>query len=152
MYHPLHPLTPQADFTTGEEAAAKKASRSFKKYQYRGVELDQLLDMDNDKFVEVGDTSFEGCDYAGILADAVFLRSSSSNAFTFTLLCFALYITTRLLLSRYRFFHTARPRPCPKEVPARTQATTHGPHQEAPCIQEGRWTQREASNGQDPLA
>ena len=44
----------QADFTTGEEAAAKKASRSFRKYQYRGVELDQLLDMNNEAFIEVG--------------------------------------------------------------------------------------------------
>jgi hypothetical protein len=43
----------QADFTTGEEAAAKKASRSFKKYTYRGVELDQLLDMSNESFIEV---------------------------------------------------------------------------------------------------
>jgi hypothetical protein len=42
-----------ADFTTGEEAAAKKAARSFKKYQYRGVELDQLLDLDNEKLIEV---------------------------------------------------------------------------------------------------
>ena len=42
-----------ADFTTGEEAAAKKASRSFKKYQYRGVELDQLLDLNNESFIEV---------------------------------------------------------------------------------------------------
>jgi small subunit ribosomal protein S15e len=43
----------QADFTTGEEAAAKKASRSFKKYTYRGVELDQLLDLNNESFIEV---------------------------------------------------------------------------------------------------
>jgi hypothetical protein len=44
----------QADqYTTGEEAAAKKASRSFKKYQYRGVELDQLLDLSNEKFIDV---------------------------------------------------------------------------------------------------
>ena len=42
-----------ADFTTGEEAAAKKASRSFKKYQYRGVELDQLLDLSNENLIEV---------------------------------------------------------------------------------------------------
>ncbi|WWC73263.1 40S ribosomal protein uS19 [Kwoniella pini CBS 10737] len=42
-----------ADFTTGEEAAAKKASRSFKKYQYRGVELDQLLDLSNEDFIEL---------------------------------------------------------------------------------------------------
>ena len=42
-----------ADFTTGEEAAAKKASRSFKKYQYRGVELDQLLDLNNESLIEV---------------------------------------------------------------------------------------------------
>lgn len=44
----------QADqYTTGEEAAAKKASRSFKKYSYRGVELDQLLDLSNEKFIDV---------------------------------------------------------------------------------------------------
>ncbi|WWC64198.1 40S ribosomal uS19 domain-containing protein [Kwoniella dejecticola CBS 10117] len=43
----------EADFTTGEEAAAKKASRSFKKYQYRGVELDQLLDLSNEDFIEL---------------------------------------------------------------------------------------------------
>jgi len=42
-----------ADFTTGEEAAAKKAARSFKKYQYRGVELDQLLDLSNESLIEV---------------------------------------------------------------------------------------------------
>lgn len=42
-----------ADYTTGEEAAAKKASRSFKKYTYRGVELDQLLDLNNESLIEV---------------------------------------------------------------------------------------------------
>jgi small subunit ribosomal protein S15e len=42
-----------ADFTTGEEAAAKKASRSIKKYSYRGVELDQLLDLSNENLIEV---------------------------------------------------------------------------------------------------
>ena len=42
-----------ADFTSGEEAAAKKAARSFKKYQYRGVELDQLLDLNNESLIEV---------------------------------------------------------------------------------------------------
>lgn len=46
-------LTIQAEFTTGEEAAAKKAARSFKKYSYRGVELDQLLDLSNEAFIEV---------------------------------------------------------------------------------------------------
>ncbi|ORX38924.1 40S ribosomal protein S15 [Kockovaella imperatae] len=42
-----------AEFTTGEEAAAKKASRSLKKYTYRGVELSQLLDMSNEQFIEL---------------------------------------------------------------------------------------------------
>ncbi|ODN74771.1 40S ribosomal protein S15 [Cryptococcus amylolentus CBS 6039] len=42
-----------AEFTTQEEAAAKKASRSFKKYQYRGVELDNLLDLSNEDFIEL---------------------------------------------------------------------------------------------------
>ncbi|EJT46932.1 40s ribosomal protein s15 [Trichosporon asahii var. asahii CBS 8904] len=42
-----------AEFTTGEEAAAKKAARSFKKYSYRGVELDQLLDLSNEAFIDV---------------------------------------------------------------------------------------------------
>lgn len=47
-------LTPtQAEFTTGEEAAAKKAARSFKKYTYRGVELDDLLDLSNEAFIDV---------------------------------------------------------------------------------------------------
>lgn len=45
----------QAEFTTQEEAAAKKASRSFKKYQYRGVELENLLDLSNEEFINVGD-------------------------------------------------------------------------------------------------
>lgn len=53
VFVPLRPLMIQADFTTGEEAAAKKASRSFKKYTYRGVELDQLLDLNNESFIEV---------------------------------------------------------------------------------------------------
>ncbi len=43
----------QAEFTSAEEAASKKASRSFKKYSYRGVELDQLLDLSNEAFIEV---------------------------------------------------------------------------------------------------
>jgi small subunit ribosomal protein S15e len=51
-----------ADFTTGEEAAAKKASRSFKKYQYRGVELDQLLDMNNESLIEVSPSSLDALD------------------------------------------------------------------------------------------
>ncbi|BEI98621.1 hypothetical protein CcaverHIS631_0309200 [Cutaneotrichosporon cavernicola] len=42
-----------AEFTSGEDAAAKKASRSFKKYSYRGVELDQLLDLSNEAFIEI---------------------------------------------------------------------------------------------------
>ena len=42
-----------AEFTTGEEAAAKKAARSFKKYSYRGVELDQLLDLSNEAFIDL---------------------------------------------------------------------------------------------------
>lgn len=41
------------EYTTGEEAAAKKAARSFKKYTYRGVELDQLLDLSNENFIDV---------------------------------------------------------------------------------------------------
>lgn len=47
------PANFQAEFTTGEEAAAKKAARSFKKYSYRGVELDQLLDLSNEAFIDV---------------------------------------------------------------------------------------------------
>lgn len=76
-YPPLRTLAPtrflqiMADFTTGEEAAAKKASRSFKKYQYRGVELDQLLDLSNEKFIDVS------CDHkrriiGGNIADHIF--------------------------------------------------------------------------------
>ncbi|KAL1406090.1 40S ribosomal protein S15 [Vanrija pseudolonga] len=42
-----------AEFTTGEEAAAKKAARSFKKYTYRGVELDDLLDLSNEAFIDL---------------------------------------------------------------------------------------------------
>ncbi|GMK59305.1 hypothetical protein CspeluHIS016_0703200 [Cutaneotrichosporon spelunceum] len=42
-----------AEFTSGEDAAAKKAARSFKKYSYRGVELDQLLDLSNEAFIEI---------------------------------------------------------------------------------------------------
>lgn len=48
----------QAEFTTGEEAAAKKAARSFKKYSYRGVELDQLLDLSNEAFIDVSKSQF----------------------------------------------------------------------------------------------
>ena len=60
----------QADqYTTGEEAAAKKASRSFKKYQYRGVELDQLLDLSNEKFIDVSVLSIrKACAYLFLLA------------------------------------------------------------------------------------
>jgi len=47
---------------------------------------------------------------------------------------------------------TARPRSCPKEVPARSQATTNGIDQEAPTGQEGGWTRRQARHGQDPPA
>ena len=42
-----------AEFTSNEEAAAKKASRSTKKYSYRGVELEKLLDLDNEALIEV---------------------------------------------------------------------------------------------------
>ena len=70
----------QADqYTTGEEAAAKKASRSFKKYQYRGVELDQLLDMSNEKFIDVSSGS-RGVRIDGISADRVFFPSLSLYA------------------------------------------------------------------------
>lgn len=60
----------QADqYTTGEEAAAKKASRSFKKYQYRGVELDQLLDLSNEKFIDVSVlSSGKDCAYLYLLS------------------------------------------------------------------------------------
>jgi small subunit ribosomal protein S15e len=46
-------LQADAEFTTGEEAAAIKSKRSFKKYSYRGVELDQLLDLSNEAFIDV---------------------------------------------------------------------------------------------------
>jgi len=45
--------TQAEEYTTAEDAAAKKASRSFKKYTYRGVELDQLLDLSNEAFIDV---------------------------------------------------------------------------------------------------
>lgn len=46
---------PQADagFTDPTEAAELKRKRTFRKYQYRGIELDKLLDLSNDQFIEV---------------------------------------------------------------------------------------------------
>jgi small subunit ribosomal protein S15e len=37
------------DVTDAATAAAMKARRSFKKFSYRGVELDQLLDLSNEQ-------------------------------------------------------------------------------------------------------
>jgi small subunit ribosomal protein S15e len=31
-----------------------KRKRTFRKYQYRGIELDKLLDLSNQQFIEVG--------------------------------------------------------------------------------------------------
>jgi hypothetical protein len=61
----------QADFTNPEEAAAKKASRATKKYSYRGVELDQLLDLSNEDFIGVGHHLSTGCgDVWGMIWDS----------------------------------------------------------------------------------
>jgi len=79
----------QADqYTTGEEAAAKKASRSFKKYQYRGVELDQLLDLSNEKFIDVSVlSSWEDCAYLSLLA-------TPTTPIKFNQILFLTYLTT----------------------------------------------------------
>jgi hypothetical protein len=71
----------QADqYTTGEEAAAKKASRSFKKYQYRGVELDQLLDLSNEKFIDVSVlSSWKACAYLYLLSYSHYANQIQSN-------------------------------------------------------------------------
>nr|ODN92929.1 DNA polymerase epsilon subunit B [Cryptococcus depauperatus CBS 7855] len=55
MYYPATGKSERrrAEFTSQEEAAAKKASRSFRKYQYRGVELDNLLDLSNEDFINL---------------------------------------------------------------------------------------------------
>jgi hypothetical protein len=73
----------QADqYTTGEEAAAKKASRSFKKYQYRGVELDQLLDLSNEKFIDVSVlSSGKDCAYLYLLSYSHYANQIQSNPF-----------------------------------------------------------------------
>jgi hypothetical protein len=42
-----------ADFTDPNEAAELKRKRTFRKYQYRGIELDKLLDLSNQQFIEV---------------------------------------------------------------------------------------------------
>jgi hypothetical protein len=111
----------QADqYTTGEEAAAKKASRSFKKYSYRGVELDQLLDLSNEKFIDVSRL-------AGIVRATLIYSSPPTSHAT------PLYPTMLHALST-----TARSRPSPKKVPARIEAKAHGSHQEAPTRQEER--------------
>merc|ERR1712166_949169 len=52
----LHPST--ADKMADQEydpeaAAALKAKRSFRKFSYRGIELDALLDLSNEQFMEL---------------------------------------------------------------------------------------------------
>ncbi|KAJ9106221.1 ribosomal protein S15 [Naganishia vaughanmartiniae] len=42
-----------ADFTDPNEAAELKRKRTFRKYQYRGIELDKLLDLSNQQFIEL---------------------------------------------------------------------------------------------------
>ncbi|KAK0560588.1 ribosomal protein S15, partial [Tilletia horrida] len=36
-----------------DEAAQLKARRSFKKFTYRGIELDKLLDLSNEEFMQI---------------------------------------------------------------------------------------------------
>jgi hypothetical protein len=106
----------QADqYTTGEEAAAKKASRSFKKYQYRGVELDQLLDLSNEKFIDVSVLlSGKDCAY-------LYLLVTSTTPIKFNPIRFNLPPTTLPnSLHTIPLHLTARSRPSPKKVPART--------------------------------
>jgi hypothetical protein len=50
-YAPL--LQADAGFTDPNEAAEMKRKRTFRKYQYRGIELDKLLDLSNQQFIEV---------------------------------------------------------------------------------------------------
>lgn len=42
-----------SEFTDPTEAAELKRKRTFRKYSYRGVELDKLLDLSNEDFIEV---------------------------------------------------------------------------------------------------
>jgi ribosomal protein S19 len=51
----LHSYLLQADsgFTDPTEAAELKRKRTFKKYTYRGIELDKLLDLKNEEFIDV---------------------------------------------------------------------------------------------------
>jgi small subunit ribosomal protein S15e len=75
----------QADqYTTGEEAAAKKASRSFKKYSYRGVELDQLLDLSNEKFIDVSVPS-SGKDRAYLYLSCLAISTFCATHYTLSL-------------------------------------------------------------------
>ena len=46
-------LTIHRDDYDAAAAAELKRKRTFKKFQYRGVELDQLLDMPNEDFVKL---------------------------------------------------------------------------------------------------
>lgn len=46
-------LQADAEFTDPVEAAELKRKRTFRKYSYRGIELDKLLDLSNDQFIEV---------------------------------------------------------------------------------------------------
>ena len=76
----------QADFTNPEDAAAKKASRSLKKYSYRGVELDQLLDLSNEDFIGVSFISTMkigqwGGSWGGFEATILGMEGGVGNAF-----------------------------------------------------------------------
>merc|ERR1711963_613109 len=42
-----------ADNTTAEDAMEKRKRRAFRKYTYRGVDLDQLLDMSPEQLMEL---------------------------------------------------------------------------------------------------
>ncbi|KAL7415853.1 40S ribosomal protein S15 [Mrakia frigida] len=44
---------PFPPFLLSPSAAAIKAKRSFRKFSYRGIELDQLLDLSNEQFMEL---------------------------------------------------------------------------------------------------
>ena len=114
----------QADsgFTDPTEAAELKRKRTFKKYSYRGVELDKLLDLKNEEFIDVSlGATFRSWEER--LAD----RWRCSLA-------------------------PARPRPSEEKVPARSQEEAPWIDQEAPKGQEGGRSQRKARYRQDSLA
>ena len=123
---PTHKL-PTTILTTrqnAEEAAELKKKRTFRKFSYRGIDLDQYVQSSN----------------------RIPKPSSPSQA---TLLTTQSMQTPRPSVQRTPQ-HPSRPRPPP--IQPRSQTPTHGPNQKTPQSQTRSQTKREARPGQNPLA